>query len=43
MDYSAPPAWLAAVAPILVLLQLTWYVATAVLLVKIWRKVKHLS
>jgi hypothetical protein len=30
------------VGPILFVAQLAWYVAVTVLLIKIWRKVKHL-
>jgi hypothetical protein len=42
MNTVDPPILLSVIAPLLALLQVMWYVAITVLLLKIWRKVKHL-
>lgn len=42
MNTVDPPLFLSVIAPLLALIQVVWYVAITVLLVRIWRKVKHL-
>ena len=40
--FENPPLWMMMLTPALFILQMAWYAATTVLLVRIWRKVKHL-
>ena len=42
MDMVEIPLWATVLTPVMFFVQLAWYVGTAVLLVRIWRKVKHL-
>jgi hypothetical protein len=42
MDFVQPPWWVMLLTPALILLQLAWYVGVTVLLIRIWRKVRHL-
>jgi hypothetical protein len=43
MDMMPAPTWLLYVTPLLVAVQFAWYIGRSVLLIRIWRKVRHLT